>query len=549
MADSGIGDLRKQATDVWGSLGAPQKIAIGGIGLLSLVAIVFLLTWAKNPDYSTVFSNLQQEDAAAIVEKLKESKTPYQLASGGTAILVPTEMVYDTRLQLASAGLPQGAGVGFELFNQTNFGMTDFVQKVNYQRALEGELGRTINQLSPVEQSRVHIVIPQPTLYTDSQKDATASVVLKMKVGQRLNEKQIRGIAQLLGTSVEGLKTENITIVDASGNVLSDALSGAGSIYKANSSQLDGQKAFETDLEQRIQGMLDKVLGAGKATVRVQAQLNWDQYEASSEIYSPSNLLPQVRSQQQTLETNGGGPTSVGGAPGTMANVPSYTSLMTGTNTLGGAYQRNNSTTNYELSKTVEKTSKAAGGIKKLSVAVILDTPQADQSQMDEVTRLVSAASGIDPARGDVLAVSRMAFYREPATDDAKAMADAMELERTLQFGKIGAMAIGPVLLFALLLLLTRRSRSRSQPVAMLPNRTQAGIPAPAVVTAIGQATAEQIESANLATEDPRQKIVKEQVTNLVRTQPTAVADLIKNWMSEDVASGKYAFSNDIPTN
>ncbi len=516
-------------------------MAIAGVGAISVVIIVMLLGWARTPEYATVFSNLNEDDAAAIVNKLKESKIPYEIANGGTAIQVPSSMLYDTRLQLASAGLPQGGGVGFELFNQANFGMTDFVQKINYQRALEGELSRTINHLGPVDQSRVHIVIPQPTLYTDNQKEATASVVLMLKPGQRLKEAQVQGIAQLVSSSVEGLKPQNITIVDANGNVLSDSLASNKDAQRISASQLDTQKAFETDLEQRVQGMLDKVLGFGKATVRIRAALDWDQYESSSETYSPLNKQPQVRSSRETVEKYGELPPEAGGVPGSRANIPGYAGVITNTTSTTptqGMYEKKDTTTNYELSKTLEKTSRAPGAIKKLSVAVVLDgSQQADAAQIKEVSKLVSAAVGIDETRGDVLAVSSMPFNRDAFASDVKSIEEAQQRETYFEMGKIAAMAIGPVLLLLLLFLITRRGRPRElRRIRQLPGIQQPELAAPLAVAAIGagEQTIAPVK-APVVTEDPQQKMVKEQVTTLVKTKPDVAAELIKTWLQEDV--------------
>lgn len=553
MGDSALTDLRSQATAIWQGLGLPQKIGIAGVGLFSIAMIAVLLTWARTTEYSTAFSNLKEEDAAAIVAKLKESKTPYELASGGTAIRVPAPILYDTRLQMASTGLPQGGGAGFELFNQTNFGMTDFVQKVNYQRALEGELSRTINRLGPVEQSRVHIVLPQPTLYTDNQKEASASVVLKLKPGQRLKESQIRGIAQLLSSSVEGLKPENLTIIDADGDVLSDSLANGRANFRISSSQMDSQKSYETDVEQKIQGMLDRVLGSGKATVRVRAQFDWDQFESSSETYSPSSKQPQVRSARETVERSDATPEEPGGAPGTRANVPSYTGIVTGTRTAQGQFEKRETTTNYELSKTVEKISKSPGTLKKLSVAVVLDTEQPlDAGQLDELGRLVSAAAGIDPIRGDVLAVSSMPHKKDSFAGDAKSMEEAQQWERNIQLGKLGAMAVGPVLLLLLLVVLTRRGGGARRIAApgQLPSGARVQVFGPQTVAAIAEALPGSLEASATAREDPRQRLVKEQVANLAKSRPEAVADLIKTWLDEDGKhSGSYSHNNEPNSN
>lgn len=564
MNSSSLTDLRNQAGEIWGNLGQSQRIAVAVVGLLSMGVIVFLLAWARTPEYATLFSNLTDGDAASIVNKLKELKTPYELANGGTAVKVPSAVLYDTRLQLASAGLPQGGGVGFELFDQSNFGMTDFVQKINYQRALEGELSRTINRLGPVEESRVHIVVPQPTLYTDNQKETTASVVLRLKPGQRLKDTQIQGIAQLLSTSVEGLKRENLSIVDSNGEILSDSLSGGNNSYKVSTSQLDAQKAFESSLEQRIQGMLDKVLGLGRSTVRVRADMSWDQVESNSETYSPGNAQPQVRSIHESVETNdGAGSSNAGGTPGSQTNIPTYAGVISGTLPAGGVYTKTDTTRNYELSKTVEKVSRAPGAVKKISVAVVLDAQQeadATPAQIDQVSKLVSAAAGLDPNRGDVLAVSSIAYNKDAFASDTRAMDEAQQWEKNLQLAKIGAMAIGPVLLLMLLLVATRRGRSvrdatspgsvRAHQLRQLRQTWQNEIADGGVIVSIGASDTSQVDIPKLGAEDPRQRLVKDQVTTLVKSKPDAVAELIKTWMSEDKKSyGSYNFSNDIPAN
>ena len=537
MASQEVSGVRNQISEIWQNLGRAQQVAIAAIAVACVGLIFALISWARTPEYATVFSNLSEEDAAAIVGKLKESKTPYEIANGGSAIRVPANLLYDTRLQLASSGLPQGGGVGFELFSQTNFGMTDFIQKVNYQRALEGELSRTINHLGPVEQSRVHIVMPQPSLYTDEQKEASASVVLKLKPGQRLKDAQVRGIAQLVSSSVEGLKPEKLTIVDSNGNVLSDSLGGEKDSQRMSLSQLDSQRTIETDLEQRTQTMLDRVLGYGKATVRVRAVLDWDQFESSSETYSPSDKQPQVRSARETVEKYGSFTPEVGGVPGTQSNLPGYVGVITGTTPAAGQYEKRDATTNYELSKTVEKLQRAPGAVKKLSVAVVLDGSQeAAPAQIEEVTKLVSAAVGIDSSRGDVLAVSSIPFKRDTSPEDPSALQDARQWDTYLQLGRIAAMVIGPLLLLILLFVLTRRGRS-AEPysVRRLTSEQHNGLASPVPVAALGQAGGRPATNvAGLITEENQQYFVKDQVSNLAKKKPEVMARVISNWLQEE---------------
>ncbi|PIU26027.1 flagellar basal-body MS-ring/collar protein FliF, partial [Candidatus Aquicultor secundus] len=212
----------KNAQTGWQKLEVNQKMIILITVILFVVALGSLIYWVSRPSYSVLFSNLSPEDASSIVTKLQEKKIPYQL-SGTQTIQVPSDQVYETRIELAGAGLPQGGTVGFEIFDQSNFGLSEFTQKVNYRRALEGELGRTISQIDEIGGARVHIVIPEPSLYTDKENPATASVIIKPKPGVKISDGQVQGIVNLISKSVEGLKTENITVVDTSGNVLNEA--------------------------------------------------------------------------------------------------------------------------------------------------------------------------------------------------------------------------------------------------------------------------------------------------------------------------------------
>lgn len=542
MSSQGIGELRNQLLEVWRNLGRGQQIAVAGIGAISVVVIIVLVSWATTPEYGTLYSNLAEADAAAVAAKLKESKIPYELANGGATIRVPSRLLYETRLQLASAGLPQRGGVGFEVFNQTNFGMTDFIQKVNYQRALEGELARTIGHLGPVEQARVHLVNPQPALYTDDEKPATASVVLTLKPGQKIKEAQVRGIAQLVSSSVEGLALENVTIVDAGGNVLSASLADKNDPLRTSSSQMETEKAFETDLEQRVQGMLDRVVGYGKTTVRARALFDWNQYEATSEIFSPDDREPQVRSSHDSIERSGGTVDEVGGTPGVRANIPIYAGIVTDTASTQGQYERRDTTTNYEVSKTLEKTSKSAGTIKKLSVAVVLDdaAPLSDE-QINEVTKLVTAAAGIDASRGDVLTVSRMPYAKNDL-GDLTALEEAQQWDRYLEAGKIAAMILGPLLLLVILVRATRGTRaSQSYSTLQLPRGTRPELGARMAAPALASGAAMAPVLADLPIEDSQQRFIKDQVSLLARGKPEVMAELIKTWLEEDGSSNGSA--------
>lgn len=289
------------------ALSAGKRMVIGGVVLACMLAFAALIMLANRTDYRPLFTNLAAEDAGEIVKKLKESKTPYQITPDGKGVLVPSDRVYDLRLSLASEGLPQGGGVGFEIFDRKNFGMTEFVQKLNYQRALQGELARTITQLSGVEQARVHLVIPEKTLFKDAEKPATASVVLKMKGSKNLKESEVQGILHLVASSIEGMNSENVTVLDSRGKVLSKGGAGAGdTTAKAANTMLEMQRSYERNMEERLQTLLDRVVGGGKSVARVTATFDFKQVERVEEKFDPETIA--VRSEQRSEEKGGSRP-------------------------------------------------------------------------------------------------------------------------------------------------------------------------------------------------------------------------------------------------
>jgi len=266
--------------------------------------MIALVAWSNRPDYRVLYSNLSEGDAAAVVSKLKEMKIPYRLEGAGHSILIPAGQVYETRLQLATSGLPQGGGIGFEIFDRTNIGMTDFVQHLNYQRALQGELSRTINQFSEVETSRVHLSLPRKSLFVEDQKEARASVILKLKQGRSLGRSQVQGIVHLVASSAEGLNPTNITVVDTQGHLLSEP-GDSDPMARLGQSQWEFKTNLEKTLEKRVQTMLEKAVGENRVIVRVSADLDFKQIEETEETFDPET--PAVRSEQRSEEKTKGG--------------------------------------------------------------------------------------------------------------------------------------------------------------------------------------------------------------------------------------------------
>jgi flagellar M-ring protein FliF len=518
-----VASLRTQLGQIAGRLTLLQRALAVGLFVAMLAAVIYFTTLANAPSYQTAFANLPPADAAAAVEKLKSASIPYRLNGDGTTIQVPAERVADTRLMLAAEGLPTGGGVGFEIFDQTSFGLTDFAQRVNFRRALEGELARTVARIDSVESARVHIVLPEPSLYTQERKEPTASVVLKLKPGKRPTPVQMKGISHLVSGSVEGLKPANLTVVDTNGTILNEQTGPGGDGLQATGAQLDYQRGVELAMEKSIAGMLERVLGPNKAAVKVSATLDFDKVELNAETFSPAGATPQVRSQRTVTDTTTSQGTTPGGVPGTDANVPGYQANQ---GSARSERQLSDSTTNYELSRVAEKTIRAPGSIKKLAVAVVLDqqAPVA-AGQVDSIQQLVTTAAAIDQRRGDLITVTALPFDRGAIETEQAAFAESARQEQLLSYIRLGALIGVPLLVLIALLLAVRLAR-RPLPRPLTPALAVAAEAGPDVVT--------EITSEALLNEAQPNNPNQEQVTHLARKDPAMVAQLMRTWLNED---------------
>ena len=503
---------------------------LGGIG-----STIALALWSGRPDYQILYSNLSQEDAGAIVARLKGQKVPYKIEGNGSVILVPAKDVYEERLQLAGDGLPQGGGVGFEIFDRTNLGMTEFVQKLNYQRALQGELTRTINQMAEVEQARVHIVTPEKSAFIKQEKPATASVVLKLRSGKLLRKEQVRAITRLVASSVEGLRPEEVTVVDTQGRLLSEPGENLP-LGQMSSNQLEYEQNMERNLEARIESMLERVLGSGKAIARVTATLNLEQREKTEERFDPDSQV--ARSEQRSEEKLQGATGGSGGVPGVSSNVPGGGQTATASASSGNQ-SRQSSTVNYEINKVTEKVVEPVGSIKQLSVAVLIDgtyesaaagasegkyVPRTAE-EMNKYGEIVKKAVGYSQARGDQIEVANVAFDVSSLRQDAKAMEAAAKRDLYMSVGKQAAVGVGILLFF---LLIVRPILGRVKTI-LSPANLQFDLPK----------TVAQLEGGNQAGEalptltETKSNNYREQVLGLAKEDPKRTADLIRGWLKE----------------
>lgn len=401
-----------------GELPTPKKILILGLLGTAAAGFIFFIFSLQKPSFVLLYSGMSSSDASAVVEELRKERVPYRIGAEGGSILVPGDKLYEARLSLAGKGLPQN-GVGFEIFDKVNIGTTEFVQKMNYQRALQGELARTISQIDAVERSRVHISIPENSVFIEDQKEATASVFVKLKPGFRLIAGQVKGISYLVSGAVEGLRAENVTVMDTRGKVLSGPRDEDPAVGLSNS-QNEMQQSLERHLEKNIQTMLEKVIGPGKVVAQVSATLNFQQVHKTEEIYDPNATA--VRSEQTSKEKSIGQNGAPSGVPGVASNVPGEGGGAASASS-SKTSQRQSETVNYEINKVTRQVIDPVGTIQRMTVAVLVDgtyktvegsqemqyVPQTKE-QMAQYETLIKGTVGFNAERGDEIHVENIPF-------------------------------------------------------------------------------------------------------------------------------------------
>lgn len=413
-----------------------------GTTLALLVAAIVTLVFIFSPTYETLYVGLDVAEAGQVAEKLKEYKVGYRLENGGTTIAVPRSDIYEVRLKLASEGLPRSGSVGYEIFDKSNLGMTEFLQKVNFRRALEGEIARSISSIRGVQSARVHIVIPESRLFREAQKEATASVVLSLGGAGGISSSQVEGIVYLVSSSVEGLMPDKITILDSSGRLLSRKQSG-GALGALSASQLDLRKQVESYLEEKALSMLDPVVGSGKAVIRISAKLNFKQVEETIESFDPDN--PTIRSEERITEKSSeenSNPDDRG------KNI---------TNSI------ENVVTNYEINRTVQHVVNSVGNIEKLWVSILVDgvyeevegeggiqeqyAPRS-REELDQIASIVKGAVGFDARRNDLLEIASAPFTRQDY-DYSEPFFSNQRIDEWLRIGgKLVFLALAAIIFF-----------------------------------------------------------------------------------------------------
>lgn len=512
-----LANLKAQLDKILQNTNSTQKLLFGLIGLLLAAVVGYSIYNAGQPDWQPLWTNMDLQEAGAVQEKLKEMKIPYRLAENGQTILVPGNVKDETRLSLINENLPTGGVVGLEVFDKTNFGETDTDRAAKYQRALQGELTRTIKQMKEVQNARVHIVMPKEALFQEQQENTTASIMLELKPYKKLNEEQIKGLVRFVSSAVQGLEPENVSIIDNNMNNLTENITpdkGQEAANKLTAAQLEIQRQVQRDLERSAQSMLDRVM-PGKAVVRVSAQLDFDQVEINNEDYG-NNV---VRSQQVEEETSTSENTTPAGVPGTETNIPGYQQLNLQTGR--SETSKTGKTTNYEVSKNQERRVLAQGKIKQLSVAVLINGENISPNQKAALESAVANAVGFSKERGDQVSVSAIPFNTDYYDELKEQMAKEAKQRLYLLYG-VGAAAALAVLLFLVL-----RTARRKQEQLVTPE----GVVATDVLTVEELIAPSEPEKSP---EDKEKEKIRHEVENLARQNPGNIAQLLKTWLAEE---------------
>ena len=529
----------RRATTSFQAFSAGQK-AVTIVAIIALaVGGYFFSTWAATPSYSPLFSNLASSDAAAIVDKLDADGVQYQLEDGGNTVMVPKDQVYSLRLKMSGAGLPADTeGGGYSILDNQNVMTSEFMQQMGYRRALEGELAKTVKSIDGVNAATVHLAIPQKDVFSDDQQKPTASVLVATGTGKDLKDDQVQAVVHLVASSVEGMDPASVTVVGADGTVLSGSgTSGAGA---GGDSRSRAVTDYESRLNTSVQRMLDQALGNGNAVVQISADLDFDNTETKTQKYVADPSAPPLAETSKTETYSGTGGTPTGGVLG-----PDNVQVPAGSASGNGTYQQSESTKNNAVGMVTEVRKSAPGAVKKLSVAVMINSDSVQGANEAQLQQLISSAVGLDATRGDTIAVSAMSFDKT-GSDTAKKELDAAtaadKQAAMISMIKTGALIFG---VFGLILMAfignKRRQKKMQKALQAQIDRFEAeqaelvGARTPVAIGA-GAGAAGELTAGPPAELDP-EVIAREErsreITALAAQQPDEVVTLLRSWLAD----------------
>jgi flagellar M-ring protein FliF len=556
-----------QFKQIFDRLSWPQRIWIAVAVVLVVSGLAWTNHWNGERDFKPLFTGLADEDAGALVAKLHEGGVEYRLASGGSTILVPSDKVAEARLQMASAGLPKSGRIGFELFDKANFGASEFTEQVNYHRAIEGELERSVMSIREVETARVHLTLAKDSLYSEARQPAKASVIVKLRHAAALSPQNVAAICQLTASAVPGLSPDQVSLVDTSGNLLNRPRpNAAGDGSDASEATLDYRKSVELNLQNKIASTLEPLLGPDHFRIGVSADVDLTSGEQSEEIFDPA------KSVMVTSQNTSDGPAlaSASGVPGTASNLPNPSSKAT---TGASNYSRHTENISYQTSRLVKHTRLPQGGVKKLSLSILVDhslrwegakriveAPSAEKLKV--IHDLVAAATGLDPARGDQLVVDAFPFESTLHAEPSDAL-PAVPLTVTTQLppwlqkllvqknfaiiAGVGAAAMLALVVGFLVVVSKMRNKKRAQAelalAALAGTKSKDNIVADAqkdlearMAGQVGEQARKDAE-AMLQLKLPevqtkKTEVIKKHIAAEAKKDPTAMAQVVRTWLN-----------------
>ncbi|REF28535.1 flagellar M-ring protein FliF [Xenorhabdus cabanillasii] len=541
---------------------ADPKVPLLVAGSAAIAIIVALFLWLRSPDYRVLYSNLSDKDGGEIVTQLTQMNVPYRFAENGSAIMIPTDKVHEIRLKLAQQGLPKGGATGFELLDKEKFGISQFSEQVNYQRALEGELARTIESLGPVQSARVHLALPKPSLFVREQKSPSASVTVGLLQGRILDEGQINAIVHMVSSSVAGLPPGNVTIVDQAGRLLTQSDANGRDL---NTTQLKYIQEVENRFQHRIETILAPVVGRSNVHAQVTAQIDFSRREETAEEYKPNQPPNQaaVRSKQTSSSEQSGGPL-VGGVPGALSNQPSAAPSAPiekpKANTKGDeksdqgrngnnryermiSNNRNNrhdETINYEVDRTIRHTQLQAGGVERLSVAVVVnyatvqgekgpETQALTPEQLSQIEALTREAMGFSAERGDSLNVVNTPFNdTSEVIETLPFWQHPVLLEKSLELGRWLLLALVAWLLWRKMIVPQLAKKRATEKAALEAQKKQSK------QKTESNAELDEKMRRQLARQRVSAEIQSQRIRELAEKDPRVVALVIRQWMSNE---------------